>query len=182
MIQDIPSDEERQMLLQQLNMKDAQGQVDPEDIVTVYNIHNIKEARQYLAYKVKKRKKEAEEAAMQQIEANKQSQIESAQAAEQAKQQTMMMAHELKMKEITLTKEWDYKIALAKIESQELIAEANNDTAVTKQMMGDDTKAELATIPEAGQAPEMEEEMGGEEELDLESAMAMEGMTDEMMR
>lgn len=174
MIQDIPSDEERQMLLQQLNLKDAQGQVDPEDIVTVYNIHNIKEARQYLAYKSKKRKQEAEQAALQQIEANKQSQIESAQAAEQAKRETLQFEYDLKLRNELAILEKQKEIKLLELQSKEAIAESSNNTAIAKQMMSDDTKVELATeVPgEPGLQPVDDfSALEPQPEDDLETAM-----------
>lgn len=144
MILDIPTDEERQMLLQQLNLKDANGQIEPEDVVTVYNIHNIKEARQYLAYKTKKRKQEAQQAAAQQQQQNTQSQIQSAQAAELEKRKTIKLEYDLKLRNELRKIEEEKKLEMMKLDHAKELAAAAHGTTLMKQMMSDDTKAEMA--------------------------------------
>lgn len=151
MIQDIPDDEERQMLLQQLNLKDAQGQIDPEDWVTIYSIDDIKEARQFLAWKIKKRKEEAQQMQQQIDEANTQRQIQSAQAAEEAKRQTAREAHQAKMEEINLEKQWDFKIRSMERSMQ------HETSLVSTAMQSNANAASSGTQPMFG-LPEQEEE------------------------
>ena len=96
-IEDRPTEEQKQRLMQILQASVAQGQVDFEDAVYIEQIKNLKQAQQVLAYRIKKKRKEAEAKAMKQQQMNGQIQMQSAQAAEQSKQQTLQMELNLKM-------------------------------------------------------------------------------------
>jgi len=92
-----PDDEERLRFLQRLEVYAQQGMLEPEDQLMIEGTDNLKMAQQLLAYKIKKRKEEAIEQAKQQQQENGRIQTEAAQAAEQAKQQTLQLEYQLKM-------------------------------------------------------------------------------------
>lgn len=96
-IEDRPTEEQKQRLMQILQASVAQGQVDFEDAVYIEQITNLKQAQQVLAYRIKKKREEAEQKAIRQQEMNGQIQQQSAQAAEQSKQQTLQMNAQLEM-------------------------------------------------------------------------------------
>jgi len=96
-IEDRPTDEQRQRLMQILQASVAQGQVDFEDAVFIENITNLKQAQQVLAYRIKRKREIAEQNAIRQQQMNGQIQQQAAQAAEQSKQQTLQLDMQMKM-------------------------------------------------------------------------------------
>jgi hypothetical protein len=129
-IEDRPTDQERQLLMERLNMKDAQGLVDPEDYFMIMHSTNLKQAEQLLAYRVRKRKEaQAKEARMLQQE-NGQIQMQSAQAAEQAKQATLQLEYQLKMQLEDKKGEWQLKIAELKADSAEVQSSVASATKI----------------------------------------------------
>jgi len=105
-----PTYEEKMQLIQDLNLKDSQGLIDPSDKIIVMSCSNMKQAAELLAYKVKKRREQMKQQQLQiqqqQGEANAQAGI----ALEKEKQQTLMLMHQLKMEEINTEKQWDFQI------------------------------------------------------------------------
>lgn len=96
-IEDKPDDEARARLLQFMQANLGQGMIEMEDAIMVESADNLKVAQQILAYRIKKRKAEMEAKAIRQQEMNGQIQMQSAQAAEQAKQQTIQVEAQVKM-------------------------------------------------------------------------------------
>ena len=109
-IEDRPTEEQKQRLMQILQGSVAQGQVDFEDAVYIEQITNLKQAQQVLAYRIKKKREEAEQKAIRQQEMNGQIQQQSAQAAEQAKQQTLQMDSQMRMEMEKLKAELQSKL------------------------------------------------------------------------
>jgi hypothetical protein len=116
-ITDAPTDDQRRMLLEGMNLKDSQGMIDPADRILVMNCNNLKQAEMILAYRIKKRQEKAQADAMAQQQQNGEIQMQSAQAAEQSKQQTMQLEYQLKMQLENLKGEWALKVAMVKAES-----------------------------------------------------------------
>ena len=133
MIEDKPTNDQRQMLIQNLNLKDANGLIDPQDYVMVMNCQNLKQAEQLLAYRVKKRREAEEQKAMMLQQQNGEIQIQSAQAAEQAKQQTLQLEYQLKMALEDKKGEWQYKIKMLDAQSKEVVAGVNAAAKVENQ-------------------------------------------------
>jgi hypothetical protein len=114
MIEDKPTLEERNLLLQQITGKEQAGMIDPEDYTIIMQTQNLKQARALLAYRAKKRRKEEEAYALQKMQMNGQVQQQSAIAAEQAKQQTLQLEYELKMQLEMAKKEKDIEMVKIK--------------------------------------------------------------------
>jgi len=123
MIENKPTDQQRQMLMQHIEQYLATDMLDPSDSIIVESTWNLKHAQQLLAYKVNKRRNQKQQEAAMMQEQNGMIQIQSAQAAEEMKQKTLEKEYALKMELMNLQKEWDYKI-------QELIVQSRGDEMV----------------------------------------------------
>lgn len=93
----VPDDDDIQTIMQQMNLGESQGLLQPEDIFLIKTCTNIKQMEMMLAYRVKKRKQEAQQNQIQQMQMNGQIQQQSAVAAEQEKQRTLQIEYQLKM-------------------------------------------------------------------------------------
>lgn len=111
---DAPSQMERQQFAQDLQIKDANGMIEPEDKIIIMDCRNLKQATSLLAYKIRKRKEVAQQMELQKIDANNKGQQQSTMMLEQVKQQTATMLHQFKMEEINLEGQWTYQTELAK--------------------------------------------------------------------
>jgi hypothetical protein len=109
-LEDKPTDDQRALLMQQVQAGQAGGLLDIEDAIIIQNTDNLKVAQQLLAYKIRKRKEEEEEKAMRQQQMNAEVQMQSAQAAEQAKQQTIQVEGQVKAQIIQVEKEFDARL------------------------------------------------------------------------
>jgi hypothetical protein len=109
-LEDRPTDDQRAMLMQQVQAGQVNGLLDIEDAITIQNTDNLKVAQQLLAYKIKKRRQQEEEKAMRMQQMNAQVQQQSAMAAEQAKQQTIQMEGQVKSQIIEVEKNLEAKL------------------------------------------------------------------------
>lgn len=191
-LEDKPTDDQRAMLMQQVQAMSAQGMMDIEDAIVIQNTDNLKVAQQLLAYKIKKRKQEEEEKAIRMQQMNAQTQQESAMVAEQAKQQTMQVEAQVKTQLIQVEKEYDAKLMELKYQ-YELQLEQMRQTgkvttkqvenkgkkSVTKIKMGQPDD-EIDEIPQF-QKPEIEEEneYGTEQQYSELQGSGEETMVDE---
>lgn len=96
MVEDRPTPQEREGFLQNLNLKNAQGQISPDDYVLILNTPNLKQAAALLAQRIKAREKEAREYELQKMQMNGQVQTQSGLAVEKAKQETLTLEYKLK--------------------------------------------------------------------------------------
>jgi hypothetical protein len=109
-LEDKPTDEQRMLLLQQVQAGQVNNLLDIEDAIVIQNTDNLKVAQQLLAYKIRKRREEEEAKAMRMQQMNAQVQQQSAMAAEQAKQQTLQVEGQVKAQVIQVEKELDAKL------------------------------------------------------------------------
>ena len=110
MIEDAPSDEQKQIVYQLMSDDIKQGFISHADVIGVIYTKNLKHAAMLLSYKVEKNKKAQQDQALQNTQATSQAQMQSNQAAEQVKDEMAQKAHERKMELTELEKSWDYKI------------------------------------------------------------------------
>lgn len=123
-LEDVPTDQEWAELFQDLNIKDSQGLILPEDKIFVKSCRNLKEAADVLAYRVRKRREEMQQQEMAKIQQTIQGQQQSAVITAQTAQQTAQLQSQLNLQEINAKGQWDYIIARAKIEG------TNNDSLI----------------------------------------------------
>lgn len=161
-LEDKPTDDQRQMLMQQVASGQASGLLDIEDAIIIQNTDNLKVAQQLLAYKIKKRKQAEEEKAMRMQQMNAQVQQESAMAAEQAKQQTLQVEGQMKAQLMQVEKEleakmlemkYQYELQLEQLRQEGKVVakkeENKGKKSVTKLKMGQpDDELEMDDMPE----------------------------------
>lgn len=129
MIEDRPTDEQKQWLFNLVQQDIQQGFLDTSDVITIINTQNVKNAQIQLAYKVKKNKEKQQQMALQNTQATAQAQMQSNQQAELLKDQ---MAERQKQRQIEIDNNmmaWQYEIAKLKV--------AQADAAVDKKAVTD---------------------------------------------
>lgn len=133
-LEDKPTDDQRAMLMQQVQAGQAGGLLDIEDAIIIQNTDNLKVAQQLLAYKIKKRRQAEEDKAMRMQQMNSQVQQESAMAAEQAKQQTIQVEGQMKAQLIQVEKEMEAKLMEMKYQYELQLEQLRQEgKVVTKQ-------------------------------------------------
>lgn len=90
------SQDQKQRLIEYLNLSVGKENLDMEDITFIETIDNIKLAYQVLSHRIKKRRKIRQQEEMQRQQMNGQIQVQSAQSAEQSKQQTLQIEFQMK--------------------------------------------------------------------------------------
>lgn len=141
-LEDRPTDQQKEMLIQQLNIKESQGLITPEDMLLLMETTNLKQARALLAYRIKRRIKEKQEEAMLLSQENGRVQQESALAAEKAKQETLQLEYALK-KDLELAKmEKEKELLLLKLQGQVQVS----DTAAQTKIITEEMKAQNQSV------------------------------------
>ncbi len=113
-VKDAPTYAERQAFIQDLNLKDSQGLIDPQDKLIVMSCTNLKQAGELLAYKIQKRKEEQQQFAIQQQQVAAQGNAQVAQVAEQMKQQTIQVQLQADLIRMQTQYQWEYQIEAMK--------------------------------------------------------------------
>ena len=173
-LEDKPTDDQRAMLMQQVQASQINNLLDIEDAIIIQNTDNLKVAQQLLAYKIKKRREEEEQKAMRMQQMNSQVQQESAMAAEQAKQQTIQVEGQVKAQIIQVEKElegkllemkYQYELQLeemrqtGKVTTKEVENKGKKSVAKLNKGMPDDEIVEPNMMPPQPMQPPMQEQM-----------------------
>lgn len=153
MFVDKPTDVQLQSLRQHIEVYLQQDLLDPSDSIVIENTWNLKHAQQLLAYKVNKRRQQKQQEALALQQQNGQVQIQSAQAAEQAKQQTIQIEYQLKEQLMNVQKEWDYKIEQLRQSHGTLKQQMKTDENITTTGMK--LESEHALADKQMEQPEM---------------------------
>lgn len=142
-IEDRPTDAQKEALIQQMEMKEAQGLIQPDDKILIIETNNLKQARTLLAFRIKKRREEAQAYELQKMQMNGQVQQESAMLAEKAKQETLALEYQLK-KDLELSKlEKEKELLMMKLEVDLQKAEAVAGTKLVSQQLANEQKTSV---------------------------------------
>jgi hypothetical protein len=139
-IEDVPSDFERQQLIQELNIRDSQGLIEPEDKILVMSTKNLKMASMILAYRIKKRREKLQEFELQKIQEASQGNAMATQVAEQEKRVTLQTQLEVDIARINAEKQWDYIIQMGKKDKDIQEAEIQKEAKVIAQRIQADAR------------------------------------------
>jgi hypothetical protein len=139
-IEDAPQDYERQQLIQELNIRDSQGLIEPEDKILVMSCRNLKMASMILAYRIKKRREQMQQFELQKIQQQTQGNAQAAQVAEQERRTTLQTQLEVDIAKINAEKQWDYIIQMGKKESDIQEAKIQSDAKVIAQRISAEAK------------------------------------------
>jgi len=139
-IEDSPSDYERQQLIQELNIRDSQGLIEPEDKILVMSCRNLKMAAMILAYKIKKRREKMQEFELQKVREASQGNVMATQAAEQEKRITLQDQLNADIAKINAEKQWEYIIQMGKKDKDIQEAEIQKEAKVIAQRIAADAR------------------------------------------
>jgi hypothetical protein len=143
MLEEKPTDDQKQMLMQQLQFDVQNGMLDTSDAFYVMNVYNIKQAQMILAYRVKRNKQQKQQEALQNQQQTIQGQQQSAQQSAQMEQQMEQMKQQFTMAQIQLKGEFD--IAVAKINNgmQAAIADQTNQVKMAGHVIAAQSKENI---------------------------------------
>lgn len=148
-IQDVPSDFERQQLIQELNIRDSQGLIEPEDKILVMSTKNLKMASMLLAYRIKKRREKMQEFELQKIQETSQGNAMAVQVAEQEKRTTLQTQLEVDIARINAEKQWEYIIQMGKKDKDIQEAEIQKEAKVIAQRIQADSRIVISDRKQA---------------------------------
>jgi hypothetical protein len=118
------------------------------------NTHNVKQAQMILAHRVKKAKERARKQEMEKIQLATQGNIEAGQAAEQARQQTLMLESEFELRKLEMEKQYELQAKELELNKQmemrlrEKELEMNYKLIIARET--NDTKVEVQEIANEG--------------------------------
>lgn len=136
MIQDKPTDDHIQTIVEQLNIGQSKDLLQPEDIFFIKGMSNIKQIEMEIAFRVKKRKEEKMMEAMMMQKQNAEVQQQSSIVAEQAKQQTLQVQYQLMDQFDAATKAREKELLILKLQAD---LQKNRESNETKENIADKT-------------------------------------------
>jgi len=113
-VYEAPTKEEREMLWQDVNIKESQGLLDVTDKALIMGTPNLKQATKLLAYRINKRKEAIEQQELMKITMNNEQQKNMALSLEAAKNQNMKDLASLEIEKINAQMQWQYIIEAMK--------------------------------------------------------------------
>ena len=139
-IEDSPVDFERQQLIQELNIRDSQGLIEPEDKILVMSCRNLKMASMILAYRIKKRREKMQEYELQKLQQTSQGNAMAAQKAEEQKRITLQAQLDADIAKINAEMQWQYIIQMGKKDKDLEEAEVQKEAKIIAQRIAADAK------------------------------------------
>lgn len=115
-IQDVPTEEDVQMIMQQMGLGQAKDLFRPQDIFMIKSCENLKQMEMRIGYLYEKRYKEAQSYEMGKIQQTIDGQQKSAVVSEQAKQQTLSLEYHLMSQFEMLKKDREKELLLLKLQ------------------------------------------------------------------
>jgi hypothetical protein len=144
MLDERPTEDQKQLLLMQIQKDQAAGYLDTADALYILNVYNIKQAQQMLAYKVRKAKEAVQKAEMAKIQENNRGAQEAAMVAEQAKQQTLQLEWGLKMQYMEREKQLEGMIKQMEFQIKYGMNTENNQTKIETTVLQNESKERIA--------------------------------------
>lgn len=113
-ITDALTEEQKQMLWQDINIKESQGLLDVGDKYYLMNARNTAMAYQTLAYKIQKRKEEAQAYELQKIQKAAEDNVMVAKETKAAEVEAAYALNDLELIRINADRQWEYEIEMMK--------------------------------------------------------------------
>lgn len=143
---DMPTQEQKQQLWQELQIGEGQGIYDLSDKIYLMKAINLDEAAMYLSYKARKAKEKMHQQQMELVQQQTQGNMEVANATEEMKQQTIISQGEVDMELLIAGKMWDMEIEKQK-KSSDLAGETyQSDSRTLAQQIAAEAKVIAAAI------------------------------------
>jgi hypothetical protein len=144
MLEERPTDDQRQILMMQVQQDIANGMLDTSDALYILNVYNVKQAQMLLAYKVKKNKQAMHAQQMQMNQQTIEGQQQSAAMAEQMKQQTVQVQLQADLAKIEAQGQWDYKLKQLDGEIQLQKNQLDNQIKMAGKVLDNEVKERVA--------------------------------------
>lgn len=144
MIEERPTDDQRQLLLMQIQQDQALGLLDSADALYILNVYNVKQAQQMLAYKVRKNKEAQAKEKMLINQQTIEGQQQSAMMAEQMKQQTLQVEWGLKTQYMREEKALELQIRQMELQGKAFMNTENNQTKLEETALDNQSKERIA--------------------------------------
>lgn len=156
-IQDIPTDDDVQLIMEQMGLGQAKDLFRPQDIFIIKSLDNLKQMEQMIGHLYEKRVKEQRAYEERKITLANEGNQQTAVVSEQAKQQTLQLEYQLKMQleqlvwqkeDALLTKKLQAEArnadvgAISRVEASNVQAQAK----VTSQVLASDSEIEKAHV------------------------------------
>lgn len=148
MIDERPTDDQKQLLLMQIQQDQAMGLLDSADALYILNVYNVKQAQQMLAYKVRKNKEAAEKAKMAINQQTIEGQQQSAMMTEQAKRETLEHEWNLKFQYLQMEKDLEARNMQLELQVKDKMNNENNQTKLMDRQIESETKLQVAASKE----------------------------------
>lgn len=144
MLDEKPTDDQKQMLLMQLQQDQAAGLLDTADALYILNVYNIKQAQQMLSFKVRKNKEAAQKEKMAINQQTIQGQQQSAMEAEQMRQQTLQVEWQLRTAFMREQEQVRLQGLQMELQMKAAMNSENNQTKITTTMLQNESKEAVA--------------------------------------
>lgn len=143
MLEDKPTDDQKQMLMQQMQFDIQNGFLDTSDAIYIMNVYNIKQAQQMLAYRAKRNKMSIEQAKQAATAQTIQGQQQSAQQAQQMQQQLAQMQGQIDMQKIQLQGQIDMMLLKFKLEQASQATDQTNQVKMAGHVIAATSKENI---------------------------------------
>lgn len=174
MLDDKPTDDQKQLLYQQLQFDIQNGFLDTSDAFYIMDTYNIKQAQMTLAYRAKRNKQQIEQSKQAAAAQTIQGQQQTAQLSGQLQQQLEMLKHKNKMEEIALQGQYAIEETRLKMGMQAQTQEQTNQVALAGHMISAQTKENMQKREKG--VPEEQIQQGQEPGAEMEQNMPEEAM------
>lgn len=142
---DIPTQEQKQQLWQELTVGEAQGIYDISDKIYLMKAINLDEAAMYLGYKSRKAKERMHQEQMELVQQQTQGNMEVAAATKQLEQDTILAQGEVDMELLITEKMWEYET-----EKMKKMADVQGEQIqVDGRTLGHDIQAKAKVLAQA---------------------------------
>lgn len=145
-IQQKPDEFEREKLARRIEQAIQSNQITLADAMMIENLDNLKYAEVLLAYRIKQNQDDAQKRSIELQQMNGKIQQDAAQAAEQAKQQTLQMEASLKMQVIQLEKKLEADMLAMKLQNEALIEQGKIEGKINTAKIESNSREYIAEI------------------------------------
>jgi hypothetical protein len=141
-----PTEFEKEKLARRIEQAIQSNQITLADAMMIENLENLKYAEVLLGYRITKNQEDTQKRAMEQQQMNGQIQMQSAQAAEAAKQQTMQMEMQLKAQYLQMEKQLESQLLGMKLQNEALIEQGKISGKINTAKIEADSREYIAQI------------------------------------
>lgn len=149
-LQDKPDEVQRERMARRLEQALQAGQITIADSLAIENIDNLKQAEEVLAFKIKRNQEDKRKESERQQQMNAQVQIQSAQAAEQAKQQTIQVEAQTKAQILQMEKQLEAQLQQQKYQFEMQLEQLRVTGRIEQRKIEGESREYIADVKKGG--------------------------------